>query len=95
MTPPLEAGATARRLTLAALLVRQGVKGGQPMRTLLLLLISVALLAGCARPIIMRHADGRTTNCQSSVTNYGAALVHEREAQCINDFKEQGFVRQP
>lgn len=65
------------------------------MRVLLLLGVALFTLSGCAKPIIMRHPDGRTTNCQSSVTNYGAALVREREAQCINDFKEQGFVRQP
>jgi hypothetical protein len=64
------------------------------MKSMLAVVILLAV-SGCAKPIIMKHPDGRTTNCQSSVTNYGAALVHEREAQCINDFKEQGFVRQP
>lgn len=61
----------------------------------LVFVVLAVLLSGCASPIIMRHPDGRTTNCQASVTNYGAVFVREREAQCIKDFKEQGFVRQP
>jgi len=61
-----------------------------------LLLVGV-LLAGCSSAIIMRHPDGREANCGNYVFLAPAvsAGIPDRERQCIEDFKAQGYVRMP
>lgn len=53
--------------------------------------------SGCSQAITMRHPDGRTVNCGNLVFLSPAvsAGVPDRERQCIEDFRGQGFVRQP
>ena len=66
------------------------------LMTRLIVVVSV-LLAGCTQGITMRHPDGRTAEC-GGMAFHGPALVMVapiRERECINDFKEQGVVRQP
>lgn len=55
---------------------------------------------GCTttRSIIMRHQDGRITDCGGhfyGISPAVASRIADQENQCIRDFKEQGFVRQP
>lgn len=55
------------------------------------------VLAGCTQGITMRHPDGRTAEC-GGMAFHAPALQQaapERERQCINNFKQQGFVRMP
>jgi hypothetical protein len=61
------------------------------------LLLLVVLAAGCSSAIVMRHPDGRQANCGNYVFLSPAvsAGVPERERQCIEDFKAQGYVRMP
>lgn len=61
--------------------------------TLLILLV----LTGCSQAITMRHPDGRTASCGGYAFHApdAQAIVPAREAQCVRDFKEQGFTRQP
>ena len=57
-----------------------------------LLLLVVMALAGCTSPVEMRHPEtGAIIRCGPyAIGEIGEA---RREAQCINDFKEQGYVR--
>lgn len=57
--------------------------------------ITAVLLAGCATsPVYLRHPDGRTAKCgpydARPINSFSSA---ERERGCIQDFKDQGFVR--
>jgi hypothetical protein len=55
--------------------------------------IAAGLIAGCTEAVIMKHPDGRVAKCGPyDVDAYGTAM---HEAKCIDDFKAQGFVRQP
>lgn len=64
-------------------------------------LILVGLtVQGCTttRSIIMRHQDGRVTDCGNRFYGLSPAVasrIADQEALCVRDFKEQGFVRQP
>ena len=56
------------------------------------------ILAACTTdPVFMRHPEtGQTVQCgpyDSGGVKATAAALHE--AQCIQDYKEQGFVRVP
>ena len=63
-----------------------------------LTVLLVLLLTGCATtPILMRHPDGRTTQC-GPYTNmhplFPAASPHwDAERACIKDYQRQGFER--
>jgi hypothetical protein len=67
---------------------------GETVTYLLLLLL---LLGGCSSAIIMRHPDGREADCGGYVflSPAVAAGVPQRERQCIEDYKAQGYVRVP
>jgi hypothetical protein len=55
---------------------------------------AMVLLVGCTTPVYLRHPDGRTAKCgpydARPINSFSSA---ERERGCIQDFKEQGFVR--
>ena len=53
------------------------------------------LVAGCTEAIHLRNpTTGATATCGPYASGGMAGLTTpQREAQCINDFKEQGFVR--
>jgi hypothetical protein len=53
----------------------------------IIVLMAVLLVTGCTRSIIMRHPDGRETECGS--------FDKSRERQCVDDFRRQGYERQP
>lgn len=64
------------------------------MRSLLVLL----LLAACAQsvPVVLVHPDGRMVQCGPyPIGGYGnqAIAAATSEVQCIQDYKEQGFLR--
>lgn len=68
------------------------------MKVLLSALILLLVLGACStRAVTMRHpATGATVRCGPFPTmqNYGSAQAAAmQEAQCIQDFKEQGYVR--
>lgn len=54
-------------------------------------------LAGCSDAITMRHPDtGQTAQCGPFWGGLSGAAINQvaqREAQCIQDYKEQGYVR--
>lgn len=60
-----------------------------------LILIGVLLLAGCSSAITMKNPrTGETAQCGPyAVAGIAAMATPQREAQCIQDFKEQGYVR--
>lgn len=60
-----------------------------------LVLLGVLLVAACTSPVMMRNPQtGATAQCGPySNTGIVAASSAQREAQCIRDFKEQGYVR--
>ena len=58
------------------------------------LLATVVALGACTEAVILRHPEtGNTVKCgpysESSVAN------SMREVQCIQDYKEQGYMRVP
>lgn len=56
-----------------------------------LLLLSVLLVAACTSPITMRNPQtGAVAQCGPYANTWTTEV---REAQCIRDFKEQGYVR--
>lgn len=64
------------------------------------LIVAAALitLAGCqSEPIFLRHPDGRTVQCGPFAERgvHGQAAAAMREAQCIEDYKQQGYQRVP
>lgn len=64
------------------------------------LLVGLLVLAGCStQAVTLRHpVSGATVRCGpfSTTQNYGSAQAAAmQEAQCIQDYKEQGFVRVP
>ena len=63
-----------------------------------IILVAILGLASCATaPVLMRNqATGQTAKCGpfSTTDNYGSAeAAAMQERQCIQDYKEQGFVR--
>lgn len=59
------------------------------MRLWLIVVLALACLAGCSSPVSMRNPmTGETVKC-------GPYVGVAREMQCINDYKDQGFVRVP
>ena len=60
-------------------------------------ILLLVALGGCSGGIIMRHPDGREANCGNFVFLSPAvsAGVPDRERQCIEDYKAQGYVRSP
>jgi hypothetical protein len=61
------------------------------MRVALLVLVAVTL-AGCMDSVAMRNPNtGEMTKCGPYFGNAYANAA--REAQCVRDYKEQGFVR--
>jgi uncharacterized lipoprotein YajG len=64
----------------------------------LTLIVAAPLLAGCEQtePVLMRDPSGRVVQCgpYDNRAMISAAFAF-REAQCIQDYKEQGFVRVP
>ncbi len=55
-------------------------------------------LVGCAAqsvPVVMVHKDGRSAQCGPySLHGLVANSSAIREQQCIEDYKQQGYVRQ-
>ena len=59
------------------------------------LLVCVLAVGACTDAVMLRHPDtGRTAKCGPYLWDDTVSLAM-REAQCIQDFKEQGFVRVP
>lgn len=67
------------------------------MRTLLVL--ALLGLAGCTDAINLRNpVTGQTVQCGPYYTGLDGGIgkgIPAREAQCIADYKEQGFIRVP
>lgn len=59
--------------------------------------VVLAALAGCTQSLIMQHPDGRTAECGHYSTHSAASTFRaaDRERQCVEDFRKQGFERQP
>ena len=60
--------------------------------------LALATLTACTtQPVMMKHpATGAVAKCGpfSTTDNYGSAgAAAIQEANCVNDFKEQGFIR--
>lgn len=55
----------------------------------------VLILAACTSPVRMQHPEtGAIVECGPYPAGGLAGISSaSREAQCINDYKEQGFVR--
>ena len=59
------------------------------------LVLLALLLTGCTSAIPLRHTDGRRATCGGYFT--GGAIgfqVAAREAQCVDDYRRQGFERE-
>ena len=66
----------------------------------LLMLGALVLTAGCATtPILMKHPDGRTTQCGPYTNMHplfpGMSPHWKAERECISDYQRQGFERAP
>jgi hypothetical protein len=61
--------------------------------------IAVSLLCGCTDAVYMRNASGETVKCGSVYTGLAGDFelmgIAARESQCIQDYKDQGFIRVP
>jgi len=57
------------------------------------LLIPLLFLAACSTPIEMVAPNGRIVSCGPFSMTGGGEAASRREAQCIQDYKEQGYVR--
>lgn len=58
--------------------------------------VGFLLLSGCTAPVMMRNSDGVTVQCGPyNSAGLPGLSAGRREAQCIQDYKEQGFVRVP
>lgn len=57
--------------------------------------IALLAVAACSTPVKMQHpSTGRVVQCGPYPNGAGQAMAGAvREAQCINDFKGQGYVR--
>jgi hypothetical protein len=65
---------------------------------LICMTIAAAFVVSCTESIVMKHRDGRVATCGPyalGMTMGDDTAVAMREAKCIDDFKAQGFVRQP
>lgn len=52
-------------------------------------------LAACTEPVYLRHSEsGDVIQC-GPYEKEGSGAHALQEAQCINDYKEQGYVRVP
>ena len=74
------------------------MKGKGTMR-IILAAIAFGMLAGCyTTPVVMVKPDtGRTVECGPYYTGLDGGIgkgIPARESQCIQDYKEQGYVRQ-
>lgn len=59
-------------------------------------LLLVAALTGCTSAVTLRHPDGRVAKCGPyDARPLNSIASAERERGCIQDYKEQGFVRIP
>jgi uncharacterized lipoprotein YajG len=61
-----------------------------------LIILAALILSGCTTsPITMQNpATGQTAQCGPYISSGLSGLATpQREAQCIADYKEQGFVR--
>lgn len=59
------------------------------MRTAILL--GLLVLAGCTSAVTMRNpSTGAVAQCGPYANTWE---THYRESQCINDYKQQGYVR--
>ena len=68
------------------------------MRALLITALLVGLIGCAAEPVFLKHpGTGQTAKCGPYYDTFGRTGVAEamREAQCIQDYKDQGFVRAP
>lgn len=63
----------------------------------LLYMTALVVLMGCTQTVYMKHpATGKTVQCGPyRSTGIPAMAGAMREAQCIQDYKEQGYVRVP
>ena len=61
--------------------------------------IAVSLLCGCTDAVYMRNASGEIVKCGSVYTGLAGDFelmgIAARESQCIQDYKDQGFIRVP
>lgn len=60
-------------------------------------LLGLVVLCGCSEAIILKHPDGRVARCPGHVYWAPGQAVSDTILQrgCVDDYKEQGFLRQP
>lgn len=67
------------------------------MKRLFAVLVLASMTACATRPVMLTNpVTGATAKCGpfSTTDNYGSAgAAAIQEANCVNDFKQQGFVR--
>lgn len=56
-----------------------------------LALIALLGLAACTNAVHLRHPDGRIAECSSRHNSTADAI---RQSQCIEDYKDAGYVPQ-
>lgn len=55
---------------------------------------TLAFLAGCTGPVILRHPEtGKTVQCGADDTEESAEAAYQRQRDCIEQYQRQGYKR--